>query len=98
METVDKSHVDLEDAGGAGGAPVIAEIELEEKLQVLDRVRACAAESIRVDVKQCEICEESELLREVPGDVALVGIDTGNDVDRGVVRRRGRGSGGERAS
>ncbi|KAF5934729.1 hypothetical protein HYC85_025858 [Camellia sinensis] len=68
--------------------PVVAEIELEEELQVLELVRDCTAEPIRVDVKQCQICEESELLREVPGDVAVVEIDASDGEDRGVVRRR----------
>lgn len=39
-------------------------------------------------MKQCQICEESELLREVPGDVAVVEIDAGDGQDRGVVRCR----------
>ncbi|GMP57073.1 hypothetical protein CsSME_00021312 [Camellia sinensis var. sinensis] len=41
-----------------------------------------------VCVKQCQSYEESELLREVPGDAAVVKIDASDGQDRGVVRRR----------
>lgn len=45
-----------------------------------------AAESVGVDVEQCEIRQKTELLREVSGNVAVVEIDAGDGTDGGIVQ------------
>ncbi|CAL5342058.1 unnamed protein product [Camellia sinensis] len=64
---------------------VVSIIELEEKLQVLELVRHSFTKLIRIYVKECEIGEESKLLREVPSDVTMIEIDSRNGSSRVVV-------------
>lgn len=67
------------------GEAVVAQIQLEEQLQAVELVGHRAAEAVGVDVEQCQVGEETELLREVPGDVAVVEVDAGDGADLGVV-------------
>ncbi|THG23333.1 hypothetical protein TEA_010781 [Camellia sinensis var. sinensis] len=64
---------------------IVTQIELEEKLQVLELVRHSFTKLIRIYVKECEIGEESKLLREVPSDVTMIEIDSRNGSSRVVV-------------
>jgi len=75
-----------DDGGELSGESVVAQIELEQQLQTGELVRHDSAEPIRVDVEQCEIGEEAELLRQVSGDVAVVEVDAGDDVDLRLVQ------------
>ncbi|ONK63375.1 uncharacterized protein A4U43_C07F14480 [Asparagus officinalis] len=59
------------------GELIIADIELEEELQSIELVGDLAVESIRVDMKQREIGEETELLKEITGDVGMVDVNSG---------------------
>lgn len=76
------------DLGKLSGEPVVAQIQLEEKLQFLELVRDSTAEPIRINVEQCEIHQKTELLREVSGDVAVVEVDAGDGTDLGIIERR----------
>lgn len=40
-------------------------------------------------MEQCEIRQKTELLRQVPGDVAVVEIDAGDDAEVGIFERSG---------
>jgi len=57
-------------------------------------VRHGAAEAVGVDVEEREVGEQTKLLGEVSGNVAVVEIDSGNGVDLRVVKRRSTENGG----
>lgn len=40
-------------------------------------------------MKQGQICQQPQLLRQVPGNVAVVEVDAGDDGERSVPRERG---------
>ena len=46
-------------------------------------------ESVGVDVEQCKISQNIELLWQLPGDVAVVEIDAGDNAEVGIFERRG---------
>lgn len=71
------------------GEPIVAQIELEQQLEAVELVRNSSTEPVGVDVEQCEIREQPELLRQVPGNVAVVEVDPGHGPDRSVVERLG---------
>ncbi|CAA7403051.1 unnamed protein product [Spirodela intermedia] len=75
--------------GELAGETVVAQIELEEELQILKLVRDRAAEAVRVDVEQREVLQQAELLRKIPGDVPVVEIYAGDHGDVPVIERRG---------
>lgn len=70
------------------GEPVIAQIEFEEKLELLKPVRYGATEPVRVYMEQSQICQQAKLFRQIPGDVGVVEVDSGNCTDPRVVERR----------
>lgn len=74
--------------GELSGEPIVAEIQFKEELQLPELVRDSPTEPIRVNMEQCEIHQQAELLREVAGDVAVVEVDSGDGVDLVVVERR----------
>lgn len=51
-------------------------------------MRNSPAEAVGVDVEQCKISEQTQLLRQVPGDVSMVEINAGDGVDRRIVQSR----------
>lgn len=68
--------------------PIVAQIQLKQQLQFLELVRNSSTKSIRIDVEQCQIRQQPELLRQIPGDVAMVEIDAGNSPNLRVIKRR----------
>lgn len=63
---------------------VVAQIQLEKQLQFLEAVRNDAAESVRVDVEEREVGEQTQFIRQVSGNVAVVEIDTRHHSHGGV--------------
>lgn len=68
---------------------VVAEVELVEKLEVLEGGGDEAAEAVGVEVEESEVGEAAELGREVAGDVGMVEVEAGDDTEGGI-----RGGGG----
>lgn len=55
---------------------------------MLERSGDSPTKPVGIDVEETEICEKSQLCREVPGNVSVVKVDAGYRADFGVVRRR----------
>lgn len=64
------------------GEAIVTQIQLEQPLQVLELVRNSPTEPIRVYMEQCKIHKKTKLLRQVPGNVAVVEVNSGNCTDR----------------
>lgn len=63
------------------GKPVIAQVELEQCLQILKSLRQGSAETVGINVENAEIPEKAELLRQIAGNVAVVEINSGDGAD-----------------
>lgn len=70
------------------GEAIITQIQLEQQLQVFELVRNSPTEPIGVYMKQCKIHKQTKLLRQVPGNVAVVKVNSGDCTDRRIIRRR----------
>lgn len=66
------------------GEPVVAHIQFEKQLQFLEAIGDDAAESVRVDVEEGEIGQQPQLVRQVPGDIAVVEINARHHPRGGV--------------
>lgn len=51
-------------------------------------LRESPTKTIGVNVKQRQISQQTQLFRQVPGDVAMVQINAGDSTDRGIIRCR----------
>lgn len=93
VEVSERRETD-DDVGEFPGEAVIAKVELEEEVEAAEGPGDDAAEAVGVDVKEGEVGEEAELVREVSGDVAMVKVDACDDDEVGVGGERGTVDGG----
>lgn len=78
-----------DDVGKLTGEPIVAQIDLEEKMHGFEAVRYGAAETVGIDMEDREVAEEAELLRQEPGDIAMIKV-YGCDDDQARIGRQNR--------
>ncbi|CAN0879001.1 hypothetical protein LINGRAHAP2_LOCUS12787, partial [Linum grandiflorum] len=69
--------------------PIITNIKLIHYRHVAKRHRNDPAKPIRVQMQQRQICQQTQLRREIPRNISMVQINPGNNIQLRVIHRRG---------